>query len=115
MEKQKTREEIDNKYKWDLTTIYKTDEEFLNDLENIDKEINKREKRQKENPETEVSGFCTALKQNQRLLNCGARRAALRPYFLRSFMRGSRVSRPAFLRAGRSSPSLYCRRARAIP
>ena len=32
--------------------------------------------------------------------NCGARRAALRPYFLRSFIRGSRVKNPAFLRTG---------------
>ena len=37
----------------------------------------------------------------QRLLNCGARRAALRPYFLRSFMRGSRVRNPAAFSAGR--------------
>jgi len=35
---------------------------------------------------------CTAI---YLLLNCGARRAALRPYFLRSFMRGSRVRKPA--------------------
>ena len=32
--------------------------------------------------------------------NCGALRAALRPYFLRSFIRGSRVKNPAFLRTG---------------
>ena len=31
------------------------------------------------------------IRGDQRLLNWGARRAALRPYFLRSFMRGSRV------------------------
>lgn len=30
-------------------------------------------------------------RQTQRFENWGARRAALRPYFLRSFMRGSRV------------------------
>ena len=33
--------------------------------------------------------------------NCGARRAALRPYFLRSFIRGSRVKYPAFFNNGR--------------
>ena len=29
------RTEIDNKYKWDLTTIYKTEEDFLVELNNI--------------------------------------------------------------------------------
>ena len=47
--------------------------------------------------------------------NCGARRAFFKPYFLRSFMRGSRVRKPAFFRTERSSPSLYCSRARATP
>ena len=37
--------------------------------------------------------------QTQRLENWGARRAAWRPYFLRSFMRGSRVRKPAAFRA----------------
>ena len=41
MEKQRKREEIDNKYKWDLTTIFKTDEEFLKEYEIIFKEIEK--------------------------------------------------------------------------
>ena len=31
--------------------------------------------------------------------NWGARRAAFRPYFLRSFIRGSRVRKPAFFKA----------------
>lgn len=35
------------------------------------------------------------------LENCGARRAALRPYFLRSFIRESRVTNPAAFSAGR--------------
>lgn len=39
MEKQKLRSEIDNKYKWDLTTIYKSDKEFLNNLSDIRKKI----------------------------------------------------------------------------
>ena len=36
---QRKREEIEEKYKWDLTTIYKTDEEFLSDLENLQTNI----------------------------------------------------------------------------
>ena len=34
------------------------------------------------------------------LLNCGALRALCKPYFLRSFARGSRVKKPAALSAG---------------
>lgn len=37
--RQKKRNEIDDQYKWDLTTIYKDDEQFLKMLEKIDKEI----------------------------------------------------------------------------
>ena len=41
MEKiQKTIEEIDAKYTWDLTLIYKTDEEFLKNYEKVTNEIN---------------------------------------------------------------------------
>ena len=36
-------------------------------------------------------GFLMISTRDQRLLNCGARRAALRPYFFLSFIRGSRV------------------------
>ena len=46
-------------------------------------------------------GFGLLEKAIYLLENCGARRAALRPYFLRSFIRGSRVRKPAFLRMGR--------------
>ena len=49
-----------------------------------------------------------------RLLNCGALRAALRPYFLRSFIRGSLVKNPAALRVGLYSLSTW-RSAREIP
>ena len=35
MKKQKLRSEIDNKYKWDLTTLFKTDEDFLNELKSV--------------------------------------------------------------------------------
>ena len=41
MEKQKTRDEIEEKYKWDLTTIYKSDEEFKKELDDIKKELEK--------------------------------------------------------------------------
>ena len=41
MEKQKTRDLIDDKYKWDLTTIYKIDEDWYKDFELLDKEIMK--------------------------------------------------------------------------
>lgn len=43
MEKQKTRDLIDDKYKWDLTTIYKTDQDWYKDYEILDKEITKIE------------------------------------------------------------------------
>lgn len=33
MIKQKTRNEINDKYKWDLTAIFKNDEEFLKELD----------------------------------------------------------------------------------
>ena len=42
---------------------------------------------------------------NYLLENCGARRAALRPYFFLSFILGSRVRKPAFFRAGRKVSS----------
>ncbi len=41
MEKQKTRDQIDDKYKWDLTTIYKTDEIWYEELDHVSKEIEK--------------------------------------------------------------------------
>ena len=41
MEKQKTRSEIEEKYKWDLTTIYKSDELWYKDLEKVSKEVEK--------------------------------------------------------------------------
>ena len=39
MEKQKKRNEINNKYKWDLTPIFKTDKEWLDNFteKHIDK------------------------------------------------------------------------------
>ncbi len=40
-EKQKKRSEISNEYKWDLTTIFKTDEEFNNYLDEIKNKVDK--------------------------------------------------------------------------
>ena len=45
------------------------------------------------------------IRLNYLFENCGALRAALRPYFLRSFIRGSRVKNPADLRTGLYSES----------
>ena len=50
----------------------------------------------------------------QRLEYWGALRAFFRPYFLRSLTRGSRVRKPAFFSAGRSSGSISIS-ARAMP
>ena len=43
MEKQRTREEINKEYTWDLSLIFKTDEEFLNEVERLKKDILKIE------------------------------------------------------------------------
>ena len=53
-------------------------------------------------------------RRDQRLVYCGALRARLRPYFLRSFMRGSRVRKPAW-RSGSREPRVGCSSARAMP
>lgn len=39
MEKQKTREEIEEKYTWDLTTIFKSDNDWYDELNIVSKEI----------------------------------------------------------------------------
>ena len=49
--------------------------------------------------------FFLDIRLNYRFENCGARRAALRPYFLRSFIRGSLVKNPAALSVGLYSAS----------
>ena len=36
MEKQKLRDEVSNDYKWDLTKIYKTDEEWNKDYQKLE-------------------------------------------------------------------------------
>ena len=55
-----------------------------------------------------------ALRADQRFEYCGALRAFLRPYFLLSLTRASRVRKPAFFSAGRSSASSSIS-ARAMP
>ena len=50
-----------------------------------------------------------------RFENCGALRAALRPYFLRSFIRGSLVRNPAFFRMGLYSSESTSRSALEMP
>ena len=37
----KNRNEVEDKYKWDLTKIYKTDKDYLKDIKKVDKEIDK--------------------------------------------------------------------------
>ncbi len=37
----KDRKEIEDKYKWDLTKIYNSEDEFLNDVKNTEKRVNK--------------------------------------------------------------------------
>ena len=59
-------------------------------------------------------GFLMISTRDQRLLNCGARRAALRPYFFLSFILGSLVRKPAAFRAGLFSGSAT-HRAREMP
>ena len=44
MEKIQNREDINDKYKWDLTKIYKTDDEFLKEIKKAEKEITKLSK-----------------------------------------------------------------------
>ena len=39
--KEKLRSEIEEKYKWDLTTIYKNEDDFKSDLAKAKKEIYK--------------------------------------------------------------------------
>lgn len=52
---------------------------------------------------------------DQRFEYCGALRAFLRPAFLRSLTRASRVSMPAFFSAGRDASASMALRARATP
>ena len=68
----------------------------------------------KQNPESFCNRDFENIVKTYLLENWLARRAALRPYFFLSFILGSRVRKPAFLRVGRSS-GLYSRRALERP
>ena len=72
--------------------------------------LNRREATKKP-PE---GGFSGARRKDQRLENCLRRRALWKPTFLRSTSRASRVTKPAFDRAGLSAAS-YSIRARVMP
>ena len=53
------------------------------------------------NPEDMLFGVCCSewvIIDDYLLLNCGARLAAFKPYFFLSFILGSRVRKPSFLR-----------------
>lgn len=65
MEKQKLRSEIDDKYKWDLSSIYKNDEEFLYELNKLQedfKKINKYSSNMMDNAENLYN--CLKLSDN---------------------------------------------------
>ena len=64
---------------------------------------NRAEKQQNPDGRSRPGIGCKNRKKTQRLENCGARRAAFKPYFFLSFILGSRVRKPAFFRTGRSS------------
>ena len=55
------------------------------------------------------------IRLNYLFENCGARRAAFKPYFFLSFIRGSLVKKPAFFNNGRYSSESTSRRALEIP
>ena len=61
MEKQKLRSEIDSKYKWDLTKIYKTDNDFYNDLDLLKEKI-KEYSKYKNNLFENIDNFKNYLK-----------------------------------------------------
>lgn len=61
------------------------------------------------------TGSLLELIRDQRFEYCGALRAFLRPAFLRSLTRASRVSMPAFFSAGRDASASMALRARATP
>ena len=68
------------------------------------------------NSKTRTAGGigCKNRNKTQRLENCGARRAAFKPYFFLSFILGSRVRKPAAFSVERNS-GLTLSRARATP
>lgn len=70
MKKQKNRNEIEEKYKWDLTQIFKTDEEYLNELNMLNQEIYEIEQFKGhilDNEETLYNYFITSEKLERKL------------------------------------------------
>src|SRR5206468_7717334 len=63
----------------------------------------------------ETGGAIERKREDQRFEYCGALRAFLRPAFLRSTTRASRVRKPAFFSAGRLCSSSIAFSARAMP
>ena len=75
---------------------------------------NRAEKQQNPDGRSRPGIGCKNRKKTQRLENCGARRAAFKPYFFLSFILGSRVRKPAAFSVARNS-GLTLSRARATP
>ena len=75
---------------------------------------NRAEKQQNPDGRSRPGIGCKNRKKTQRLENCGARRAAFKPYFFLSFILGSRVRKPAAFSAARNS-GLTPSRARETP
>lgn len=75
---------------------------------------NRAEKQQNPDGRSRPGIGCKNRKNTQRLENCGARRAAFKPYFFLSFILGSRVRKPAAFSVARNS-GLTLSRARATP
>lgn len=75
---------------------------------------NRAEKQQNPDGRSRPGIGCKNRNKTQRLENCGARRAAFKPYFFLSFILGSRVRKPAAFSVARNS-GLTLSRARATP
>ena len=76
--------------------------------------LNRAEKQQNPDGRSRPGIGCKNRNKTQRLENCGARRAAFKPYFFLSFILGSRVRKPAAFSVARNS-GLTLSRARATP
>ena len=76
--------------------------------------LNRAEKQQNPDGRSRPGIGCKNRNKTQRLENCGARRAAFKPYFFLSFILGSRVRKPAAFSVARNS-GLTPSSARATP
>ena len=66
MKKQKTRDQIEVKYTWDLSLIYKSEEDFYSDFELLKKEVNKVSK-YKNNLFTSLEQFKSYLQLDEKI------------------------------------------------